>query len=571
MTTENDPPVTDQTNVNTTDHAGSGDETVFDDTAAMDAMPLAEKKSSPIVKFGSIAVLVLVLGGGGAYYMLQQNQSPVPVAPNTVTQQEAENQNPVDQELGIQDGLENASTDTLSSEDPIAFLDDFPPQPELDNTDGLTPPLEEDSLDTLESAALDIDTSNPDISDLGFIEPVPDTQDTIPEDIFATPEIPAIDVDPAPESEIPAADLDIFSDKQLGLSEGEGEQAEAFPIPNNELQNEGLEDVLTPAVPVEVSDGLVNTTGTDLPKPDALASEIAKQQQSNDSSGVTALGDTASIDPIDPDEELQKQLIESLLTPAENETLPQDTITQQEPDPTAQNFSSQSERAVADPNVAAESLKQIETQAIIRPQPERFYILRQNSTPEGRDTKLAAAKRALRNGHNSRALGFFDELLENNANDVSILLGRGVALQRLQRYEEALSVYERVLQDYPENLEALTNVLGILSLQSPEYSFSRLERLHTRYPANVGVLVQMALARADTNDIQGAIQNLLLAQQIDPNSPSISYNLGVMHDRAGDHVQAVSFYRQALVHERHSKNKGTIPISSIEKRLSVFR
>ncbi|MGM0422144.1 MAG: tetratricopeptide repeat protein [Pseudomonadota bacterium] len=275
------------------------------------------------------------------------------------------------------------------------------------------------------------------------------------------------------------------------------------------------------------------------------------------------------------DEALQRELIESLMA---DETIPTETQGQSADANTTEQmlvnnsgqFEGQSMAAPSSP-MPTQSLEDIEADAMIRPKPENFYVVERESGPAERNSTLRAAKRALRYGNNVRALSLFDDIYENSPNDPAAQLGRAVSLQRLNRDSEALAAYEQVLREDPENLEALTNMIGILSAQNPEYAMDKLSRLRQKYPSHTGVTVQLALAKADIGSLGEAISLLESAYAADQGNASIAYNLAVIYDRGGDRVKAASYYRQALARERMQTGEQTVPVAAIEQRLSMFR
>ena len=530
MTIENDPPLTEQKD--TMDSAGE-EAVAFDDTSEFDEtldMGAGKKATSPVVKFGGVAIVALLLGGGGYYYVAQQNQ-PAPYTPMNAAQNTSAPAVPAD--LSVPQDMADAG---MSSD----MISGLPPQPEaldIASSDFAPPPAFDGGTASMEPGLSFPETSDVDADLSGLDENAADTAavDAL-KDIEALAE-QSMSTEPEALAPMVAPDTAGLTDAIDGTMGGQ-----INPMPDIVMQGDTM-------------DSLENSS-------DPFGAETQD---------LTAMNDTSSAQGGDAmDAELQKQLLESLMGAQQ----PPAVASADAPNGSAemQNYSGGTANGQNAVNVtdATRALKEIEVAATIRPQPPKYYTLKQESPREAKNTRLAAAKRALKKGQNAKALTIFDSLLDEDSNETSFILGRGVALQRLSRYEDALAEYEKVLQRDPENLEVLTNVLGVLATQNPEYSMDKLERLHEKYPSHVGIMVQLALARSDSRQIGGAIDLLQQAQRIEPRNPSIAYNLGVMHDRAGDRVKAALFYRQALLFERETRDKGMIPIMAIKQRLSMF-
>jgi len=535
MTTENDPPLTDK---NTSDDVFDDTDSMhFDDTMLEAGAP--KRKTSPIVKIGGVVIVIALLGGGyyytrGYYYTNMQSSSD-PAAPIQAPVTVAENVDLGDQDMdalmegemppqpdtfddGMSDGFGMpVSDELLEADSDTDVIDPFGGDPNNEfGQDVAEQPLETDDSALQDSNVLAED-ENLEIVEVENIDPDGMALDETAETNFAdTQNIDDTDnMDAVPTAE---NDATTFTEKPMMEDELEDDQ----------VQEIGFVEPLTPAETIEES-------------PDANSL----------------------------DEELQKQLLESLRSAPPTNTVSEVEVAPV--DPTASRYEGQA-LGVAPSQMSRErALEEIEAPAMMRPKPKDFYVLRRESGPDHRNSKLVSARRALRTGRNEQALAEFDSLVASGHNNETIRLGRGVALQRLGQFEEALNVYEEILVQDPDNLDALTNVLGILALQSPGYSVDKLNRLHAKYPANVGITVQLALSKADAGGIREALDLLISAHRMDARNASIAYNLAVMYDRYGDKVNAGSFYRRSLILARDNNTLSSIPMSEIHTRLSTIR
>ncbi len=464
------------------------------------------KKSGKVVKYAGLLAVLVALGAGGFYWMETQS-GPAPVTPATLAAMQPSPQ-----------------VDPMN--DPMAQpapLDDMP-------ADGGEAPIEV--------------VENIDLNSL--IDPADDMGMPAPEGEVMGDEA---DFPPMPESDMSAdGDMDVSGIDVTDVESGEDIGIVAAPDTQSPPMDPAMAD---PVMPVDAPS-----------MPDEIADNDAMIETQT---AMMVDADNAAQDEID--QKLEEELIASLTSnTADNAPVSADDSLAAE-----EALINSMDQAIQD-GIPAQlgDTSRIEANAYVRPTPEKYYIIRPETAPVELNRELMTAKRALNEGRNGRALEMFNALYEANPNDTRVMLGRSVALQRLGRYTEAISLYEQVLRENPENLEALTNMLGILSVQNPAYSVDKLQRLHASYPANAGVKVQLALAYGAMNYPREAIALLTSAQNLEPTNPTIAYNLAVMHDRVGDRVNAAMYYRRSLMLERDSGYRGAIPVEAIQNRLALI-
>jgi len=532
MTIENDPPISGTQNQDNGPD-DDFDDVVFDDTG-IPASATAPKKSAAL-KYGALGVVAIAAAGGAYFYMAGQATSPTqPPAVYT------------DQDLAPE-GAPKPGTLMAAPEGTMVVEDEYSAMPVPGDAEGGMPPEPGQEMAGMEQDTIDAG-------------PVPEVTETI-EEI----DLESLGISPDTEESV---DVTAIEDDTVMVKAETAETAGAEVV-DTEAVVETTEDV--PAIDVvDAQENLPELTLEDaMPQTEEALIQRPAQTEFQQMPAQTPEGQD------EIDEALQQELIESLMA---DETMPVDAQNR----PTGMNtteqmlvnntgqFEGQSMAAPSSP-MPTRNLEDIEADALVRPTPEKFYVVQRESGPTPRDSTLMAAKRALRYGNNVRALSLFNDIYENSPNDPAAQMGRAVSLQRLNRDSEALVAYEQVLRESPENLEALINMIGILSAQNPDYAMDKLSRLRQKYPSHTGVTVQLALAKADTGGLGEAISLLQSAYAADQSNPSIAYNLAVIYDRAGDRVKAASYYRQALARERLKTGEQTIPVAAIEQRLSMFR
>ena len=182
-----------------------------------------------------------------------------------------------------------------------------------------------------------------------------------------------------------------------------------------------------------------------------------------------------------------------------------------------------------------------------------------------------AALRSLNAGGARSALAIYDELLERQPRDRVALLGKATALHRLNRPGDAINAYEAVLRHYPDEIAALTNLLGLIGVQTPESALKQLRRLYTNNPGFGAVAAQMAMIHLQLGDSANAIRLMSEAAALALDNPIYWINLAIMHDRVGDSQTAISAYEHALLVAGGSAEALPLSVDAIRERLRYLR
>ena len=145
------------------------------------------------------------------------------------------------------------------------------------------------------------------------------------------------------------------------------------------------------------------------------------------------------------------------------------------------------------------------------------------------------------------------------------------SLHQLNRPDNAIHAYETMLRNHPDELTALTNLLGLIGQQTPKSALQQLGRLYRSHPSFGAVAAQMAMLHLRLGDKYNAIRFMSEAAALTPDNPVYQINLAIMHDRVGDLEAAVTAYERAL--KIASGNSNVLPLSSdaIRERLRYLR
>ena len=208
--------------------------------------------------------------------------------------------------------------------------------------------------------------------------------------------------------------------------------------------------------------------------------------------------------------------------------------------------------------------------AYIRPLPKGFLVLDTEQRASSSEAVMASASRKLSSGDYKGALAIYDELYATSPNDVRIMMGRAIALQKIGRSDEAVLAYEQVLNFQPSNLDALTNMIGLLSEQNPALASTKLEALRKTYPANGKIAAQYAITQSKLGNFQVALGAFDQAIKMGGADAYYHYGRAVVLDKMGRRNEAANGYRTALELQRAGKTSQTIPVEAVQNRLAAL-
>jgi Flp pilus assembly protein TadD len=225
----------------------------------------------------------------------------------------------------------------------------------------------------------------------------------------------------------------------------------------------------------------------------------------------------------------------------------------------------------AEPALPTVNAPAIDQDALIRPLPKEYLIVKKNHDGGDVDSRLTAARLALVQGRNNAALQLFNEMYRDYPRDSRIAMGRAVSLQKLGQTGEALTAYQSVLENEPSNLEALTNMLGLLKKENPALAVEKLAELRSAYPYNADIAAQLGIAYAGQGSYAEAEKYLDMADALKPGSAYVLYNKAVLYDKAGRSGEAAALYRQIVRLAAEGSLDQQLPLEAIKRRLSTIR
>ena len=178
--------------------------------------------------------------------------------------------------------------------------------------------------------------------------------------------------------------------------------------------------------------------------------------------------------------------------------------------------------------------------------PDSSVRIERSAATETQAAASVSADRALRLGRYDMALTFYNQILAQNPNDVSALLGRAIAYQKMGRNDAAAQGYRDVLRLDKSNVTAATNLAGLQSGRAPDAALKNLSKVYQDDPNNPAVKAQMGVSLASSGDIEAAYDAFLKSTQSDPKNPQHFFNLAVMAERLGKKSEAIGAYEKCL-------------------------
>lgn len=202
---------------------------------------------------------------------------------------------------------------------------------------------------------------------------------------------------------------------------------------------------------------------------------------------------------------------------------------------------------------------------------QKFIIVEKNAGISSQEAQVVAANRALKLGRYSSAMEMFEQLYKKNSRDPRILMGLAVAQQKSGFVESAMNTYEELLQIYPDNTDALINMLGLMKNQYPSVAVRRLLELREKYPKDAGIAAQLGLVSAEMGSYEDAFRYLGVASSIEPSNALHPYNMAIVADMIGDKGQAIELYEEALRIDAMYGGGRSITREDVYERLAVLR
>lgn len=156
------------------------------------------------------------------------------------------------------------------------------------------------------------------------------------------------------------------------------------------------------------------------------------------------------------------------------------------------------------------------------------------------------ASEALVIGQVEVATSLYKKALKEQPYNKDALFGLGAAYQRNGQEKQARKTYAKLLKIAPNHREALSNFLALTSKESPEAALIELKNIERTSPKFDPVVAQIALLHNKMGHTDKAIKYFSKAVKMAPSNIKYRYNLAVLLDRSGRHMDAIPLYRDLI-------------------------
>jgi tetratricopeptide (TPR) repeat protein len=166
---------------------------------------------------------------------------------------------------------------------------------------------------------------------------------------------------------------------------------------------------------------------------------------------------------------------------------------------------------------------------------------------------LSEAYSAYRQGDSKRAEEQYRIAMELAPNNTDALLGSAAVAMTLQRYHQALSFYQKVLEKSPQDEYAQSGILSLAAIEqvTPEL-VSRVNILIKQFPNSSHLYFLQGSLHAIAQQWHAAQTSFFNAWSRQPKRSDYAYNLAIALDHIQQYKEALRFYKQSLSSDMES-------------------
>lgn len=167
------------------------------------------------------------------------------------------------------------------------------------------------------------------------------------------------------------------------------------------------------------------------------------------------------------------------------------------------------------------------------------------------------------------AMDRYQAVADAQPNNVEAKFGLATTYHRMGELVMARNLYAEIIQIQPNYVEALNNLLVLISQESPDEAMDELKKLERKNPQFSPIPAQMAAIYARNEDFGSAIESIQRAIILDPDNLAYRYNAAVLMDRAGRSEEAIELY--VLLKRSHERGQ-VVPadMAGIQERLTFL-
>ncbi len=151
---------------------------------------------------------------------------------------------------------------------------------------------------------------------------------------------------------------------------------------------------------------------------------------------------------------------------------------------------------------------------------------------------VSAASLLWREGDSDAALRLLEAWVRGRPDDLRVRMTLASAYDRLDRDDDAVAAYERVLDQDPNEVSALNNAAWLLRGTSPDRAFDYASRARALDPQNPSVLDTYATVAVRSDNMADALEAVRRAVELAPDIPAIRLNAARIEASSGNAVTA---------------------------------
>lgn len=191
------------------------------------------------------------------------------------------------------------------------------------------------------------------------------------------------------------------------------------------------------------------------------------------------------------------------------------------------------------------------------------------------DKSIAALKRkaydAINIGQYEVAVQLYKDILKKNKNDIYSTLGLATAYQYLGQYVQAKPLYMKALDAFPEDQQIMSNLLSIVSQETPYEAAYLLAAIADKNRASPIMQAQTSVAYTKVKNYEKALEYIEKAIRLDDDNLEYKYNLAVLYDLNENYAEARRKYMEVLSFYDQSTKNLDIPVDDIRNRLRTLQ
>ena len=190
------------------------------------------------------------------------------------------------------------------------------------------------------------------------------------------------------------------------------------------------------------------------------------------------------------------------------------------------------------------------------------------------DTTVLAIKRkaydAMSVGQYEIAVSLYKKALAINKNDVYSTLGLATAYQYLGQYMQAKPLYLKVLETFPTDQQVMSNLLAIVSDETPYEAVYLLSNIADRNLNSPLIQAQTSNAYSKIKNYDKAIEYIKRAIESDDSNIEYKFNLAVLYDLNQEYSKARSAYNELIALYNVGDSSNTISLDEIQNRINAI-